>query len=248
MNTATIMILAPRKPNDATVWTYDWAQKTIKMAKNLGYNVVSIEKDATTYDNVTKSIQKYQPRLLASFSHGCQSSLNGQKECMITRKYEINELMEMEPEILSSLLNPVKLSGCTKEICGLQDSVCLPLCFNPTNIHLLKGTIVISVACHTSRHLGRCAVAYGATTYLGYSDLLLFPVDTMQSQDMFGDIHIQLMKNILMGDSVGEAYNKIMKMEDSYIRMYKSVKWVGLPLLWNHKHRELLGDKSATVY
>jgi hypothetical protein len=246
---ATIVITMPVKSHDATEHTFLWAIEMEKIAKSFGYKVISLKGNDVTYDKVTTAIQKYSPRIFIHVGHGCAVSLNGNRECIVNRKYQIDELMNMDYDRLEKLMYPVKLgNSCGKEICELQDSVCLPLCFSPTNVHLLKDTIVLAVACHSSSQLGRCAVAYGATAYLGYNDLLLFPVDTMQSQDMFGDIHIQLMKNILMGNSVGEAYNKIMAMEDYYIRMYKSIKWVGLPLLFNHRHRELLGDVNATIY
>lgn len=248
VDVATVVMTMPVKSGDATEHTYKWAIEMEKIAKDLGYRVISIKGNDVTYDKVTKALENYHPKVFIHTGHGCPTALNGQKDCIVTRKYEISELMSIEPEKLDLLLHPVKLSGCTKDICGLQDSVCLPLCFNETNLHLLKGSIIIANACHSSSMLGRCAIAYGATAYLGYDDLLLFPVDTMQSQNLFKEIHVELMKNILMGNTVGDANRKVRAMEDAYIRMYKQVKWVGLPLLWNHKHRELLGDNSATVY
>jgi hypothetical protein len=249
MKPATILITAPRKDKDATQHTYIWAQKAIKIAKSLGYNVVVIEKDATTYDNVTQALEKYKPRLYMHLGHGCRVSFNGNRECIVNRKYEISELMNMEPEKLDWLLNPVKLgNSCGKDSCSLQGDTCLPICFNPTNAHLLKDTITIGVACHASSQLGRCIIAMGGSAFVGYRDLLLFPVDDMKSQDIFGQFHIQLMKDVLMGQSVGEAYNNMMNVEDSFIRRNKQVKWLGLPALWDRKHIELLGDPTATIY
>ena len=249
MKVATVMVLCPRIAHDATQYTYIWAQKAIKMAKSLGYNVVTIAENAVTYNNVTDAIIRYRPEFLASFSHGCPTSFNGQHECVITRRYSVNELMSMDENRLDSLFHPVKIGAkCGKNICVLQDEICLPLCANPTNVRLLKKTITLGVACHAASQLGRCAIVSGCPAFVGYDDLLVFPTDDMRSQDIFGEINIQLMKNILMGQSVGEAYNNIMDLEDSLIREFKTVKWLGLPLLWNHLHRELLGDPNVTIY
>ena len=248
MQVATVLLTMPVKARDATEHTYKWALQMEKIAKDLGYKVVSIRGKKVTYKNVTNALETYHLDVFVHTGHGCPTALNGYDDCIVTRKYEVSELVGMAPEKLERLMNPVKLSGCTKEICGLNDEVCAPLCFNPTNINLLKNSIVLSNACHSSSYLGRCAIALGIKSFVGYDNLLLFPVDTMKTQVMFGQLHIELMKNILLGDSVGEAYNKMMEMEDSLIRYYKHIKWVGLPLLWNHKHRELLGDPNATIY
>lgn len=245
---ATIMFIAPTKRNDPVFYTHQWAVKAIRMTKSLGYKVIELHGDNVTYRNVNAAIEKYKPRLFVTFSHGCPTAINGQNECVITRKYEIEELVSMEPEKLERLLNPVKLSGCGRNICQLQNNACSPLCFNPTNVHLLEGSIVYAVSCHTAEQLGRCAIQYGVESYLGYDDLLLFPVDNMRSQDMFGEIHLEFLRYLLSGYSVGEANNAMRRMEDTYIRSCKQVRWIGLPLLWNHMHRELIGDPNATIY
>jgi hypothetical protein len=248
MKVATVLLTMPVKANDATVHTYKWALQMERIAKDLGYKVVSIKGKKVTYDNVTRALEMYHPDVFIHTGHGCPIALNGYDECIVTRRYDVEELVNMDYEKLEMIMNPVKLSGCTKDICGLNDEVCAPLCFNPTNIDKLKNSIIISNACHSSSYLGRIAIELGVKSFVGYDNLLLFPVDTMKTENMFGEIHIELMKNILLGDSVGEAYNKMMKMEDSLIRFYKNTKWVGLPLLWNHRHRELLGNAGATVY
>lgn len=248
MKRATILMTIPRKAGDPTWYTSEWAQKMENLARSLGYNVVSIKGGNTTYKNVTTAIERLKPRLYIHAGHGCPTSLNGQNECIVTRKYSVDELMSMEPQQLDKLLNPVKLSGCGKSICQLENNLCSPICFKDTNIHLLKDSIIYAVACHTAESLGKCAVQYGVETYVGYRDLLLFPVDQMHSQDMFGEIHLEFLRYLLSGYNVGEANDAARRMEDSYIRLYKSIKWTALPLLWNHLHREVLGDSSARIY
>lgn len=248
---ANILITMPRKAGDPTWYTSQWAHKMESMARSLGYNVISLKGDNVTYRNVNVAIERYKPRLFVHSGHGCPSSLNGQNECILTRKFSIDELMmigETNPEKLDKLFNPVKLSGCGKSICNLTSNVCSPLCSNPTNVHLLKGSIIYAVSCHSAGQLGRCAIQYGVESYIGYNDLLLFPVDSMKSQDMFGEIHLEFVKHILMGETVEEADNAMRRMEDTYIRLYKTVKWIGLPLLWNHLHRKVLGNRDVRMY
>lgn len=251
METATIMFIAPTKRNDPTQYTHEWATSAIRMAKSLGYKVIELHRDNVTYRYVNAAIEKYRPRLFVAFSHGCPPSINGQNECAIARRFSIDELLKMSeenPERLDKLFNPVKLSGCGKNVCQLQNNVCQPLCSNPTNINLLKGSIVYAVSCHTAEILGKCAIQYGVQSYVGYRDLLLFPVDQMRSQDMFGQIHIEFLRYLLTGYSVGEANEAMKMMEDTYIRLYRDIKWVALPALWNALHRDVLGDPNARIY
>jgi|CXWL01.1.fsa_nt_gi hypothetical protein len=245
---ATILITIPKKKLDPTDYTSQWAEKAYKLAKSLGYNVVALRGENTTYYNVTTALQKYHPKVYLHFGHGCNYHLNGQRQCIVTRKLEIDELLSMSPEELDKIFNPIKLSGCGKNICQLQNDTCQPLCFNDTNIHLLKDSIVYAVACHSAEGLGRCAIQYGVQSYVGYQDLLLFPVDGMKSQDMFGELHLEFLKELLKGYSVGEADDAMRRMEDTYIRLYKDTKWIGLPLIWNMLHREVLGNKNARIY
>jgi hypothetical protein len=64
---------------------------------------------------------------------------------------------------------------------------------------------------------------------------------------MFGDIHNLFLQKLLEGYSVGDAYNITSDVEDKYIRFYKGIKYVGLPLLWNRKHRKLIGNPYMTL-
>ena len=57
-----------------------------------------------------------------------------------------------------------------------------------------------------------------------------------------------MFKELLLGKSVQEAINTMSELEDSYIRQYKKVKYIALPLLWNKIHRQVLGNKNAMIY
>lgn len=242
------------KKSDPTEYTYNWAQKAIKIATNLGYNVKVLEKDNVTYKNVSELIKEYKPRLLSSFSHGCGSSIQGQNECVITRKYSIDELICMaesphmeERQKVLKLLNPLGELSCPG-ICRLDVDPCSPLCTHPTNVNLLKDSIIHAVACHSAAQLGICAIKHGVHAYIGEDDLLMFPVDSMGSQDIFGDIQLTFFKELLMGKSVSEAEKTMSDLEDAYIRQFKTTKYISLPLLWNKIHRKVLGNKNAMIY
>lgn len=253
-NPATILILCPMKKSDPTEYTFAWAQKAIKMAKDLEYDVKVIEKDDVTYNNVSEAIKRYNPRMLATFSHGCPSSIQGQNECAIVRKYTVDELICMaespyieDRQRVIKLLNPLGELSCPG-ICRLDNDPCSPHCSNDTNVNLLKGSIILAVACHSASQLGRCSIKYGVQTYIGYSDLLMFPVDTLKSQDLFGDVQLTFLKELLMGKTVQEAEQAMSELEDSYIRRFKKTKYIALPMLWNKLHRQILGDANNLIY
>ncbi len=249
-----ILITMPIKKGDPTEYTYAWALKAEQIAKELGYNVITIKGKDNTYDKVSDAIKRYKPKLYTHFGHGCPSSLQGDRECQVVRKYSIDELICMaespdieEKQKVLKLLNPLGELSCPG-ICKLDVDPCSPLCTYPTNINLLKGSIILAIACHSASMLGKCSIKYGVETYVGEDDLLMFPVDTMNSQDMFGEVHLTMFKELLVGKSIQEAVNTMSELEDSYIRRFKRVKYVSLPMLWNKIHRQILGNKNAMIY
>jgi hypothetical protein len=252
---ATILITIPLKRGDPTEHTAIWAEKAVKIAKSLGYNVVALRGNETTHANVTEAIIKYRPEIMTHYGHGCPLSLQGQQECIVSRKYSTDEMLCMaqsqnieERQKLLNILNPLGQLSCPG-ICSLGDSdPCSPYCTYDTNVNLLKGSIVIAVACHSASQLGMCGVNYGVKTYVGEDDLLMFPVDTMNSQDMFGHVQLTLFKELLLGKTIEEAERTMSELEDSYIRKYKKVKYISLPFLWNKIHRKVLGNKNAMIY
>lgn len=252
MKPATILITMPMKPDDPTQHTYNWATHAKEIAEDMGYDVKTIEKENTTYTNVTDAIRKYKPALYCHWGHGCVWSLQGQEECVITRKFDENELIQMvnNPEkinVVKEMMNPMGDISCPG-ICKLPDDVCSPLCTNPTNVGELRGTIVFATACFSAAQLGLCAEKYGVRSYVGFKDLFMFPVDTQNSQDIFGNVQLSFYKDLLLGHTVADAEQEMIKTEDSYIRKYKTVKYIALPLLWNRVHRKVIGNKDAMIY
>lgn len=251
---ATMLITMPRKKGDPTEYTFQWATKAAQMAKDLGYKVIIIKETDTTYDNVTKTLKENNIRIFSHFGHGCTSSLQGNSECIVTRKYDVNELICMaespyveDRQKVLRLLSPLGQLSCPG-ICRLDIDPCSPLCVAPTNVNLLKDTITFAVACHSAVQLGRCAVAYGATAYVGEDDLLMFPVDSIGTQDMFGEVHLTFLRELLLGKSVQESEQVMSELEDSYIRRFKSIKYIALPLLWNKMHRKVIGNINSLIY
>jgi hypothetical protein len=252
---ATVLITIPLKKGDPTEHTAIWAEKGVQIAQSLGYNTIALRGEDTTHTKVTDAIIKYRPMLMTHYGHGCPLSLQGQRECIVSKRYSTDELMCMaqnqnndERQKLLKIINPLGKLSCPG-ICSIGDSdPCSPYCTYDTNINLLKGSITIAVACHSASILGKCAVNYGIKTYVGEDDLLMFPVDTMHSQDMFGELQLVMLKELLLGKSVQEAEKTMSDLEDSYIRKYKRIKYLALPMLWNKIHRKVLGNKNAMIY
>ncbi len=254
MQEAKVLITRPNKRGDPTEYTFQWATKASKMAKDLGYEVIDIQGDDVNHNNVSQAITKYQPRLYVHFGHGCPSSLQGQYECIVVRKFSVDDLICMaeSPYIedrkrLLKLIDPLGKLSCPG-ICRLEIDPCNPICTYDTNVNLLKGSIIYAVACHSASQLGKCAINYGVETYVGYDELLMFPVDTLHSQDMFGEVQLTMFKELLMGNTVQDAEKAMSELEDSYIRKFKKIKYIALPLLWNKIHRKVLGNNNNLVY
>lgn len=244
----------PRKKADPTEFTYQWAEKAVKLIKDLGYNLITIKENDTTYNNVTKTLKENKIDLFLHFGHGCPSSLQGQRECEIVRKYTVDELICLaespyieDRQRVIKLLNPLGELSCPG-ICTLDKDPCSPLCTYSTNVNLLKGSIIFAVACHSASQLGKCSINYGIDTYVGYDDLLMFPVDTLKSQDLFGDVQLTFLKELLMGKTVQEAEQAMSELEDSHIRRFKKTKYIALPMLWNKLHRQIIGNANNLIY
>lgn len=275
LDPARILFTLPMKRSDPTRVTYVWGQKAASLARELGYNVIVLEKDNANYDNLNKSIIEYDPRVIVHLGHGCKTNLQGQNGCMITRNFSIDEMISMADspyqedrlkllKILNSLgshLGETSCPGICRNNIGLDYNMSLDLdnnndpcsdrCRKDTNVHLLKNRIVYTTACFSSDQLGRCAVAYGADAYMGYKDLFIFPADNMGSQDIFGDLQLLGLKEILVGRSLADAEYIMSEEEDRLIRKFKPVKYMSICFLWNKLNREFLGNrdlKDITVY
>lgn len=251
---ATILFTLPKKRGDPTTYTHAWGQKAVAMARSLGYKIVILEGNNVTYDNVNKTLVKYNPRVYIHYGHGCRTNLQGQNGCIITRSYNIDELLDMaqspyieERQQLIGMLNHLGELSCPG-ICSLENDPCEDRCRKDTNLNLLTDKIAITTACFSADQMGKCAIAYGADSYMGFDELYLFPVDRLGSQDIFGDLQLLGLKEILLGNSVGDAEAVMSEAEDKLIREFKPIKYMALSLLWNKIHRKALGNLNATIY
>lgn len=247
INSINILVTRPNKNGDPTSYTYTWGEEAVKMMKKLGYNVIDIKADDVNYENVTSAIREYKPRLYLHCGHGCPTALVGQKECIVTRKFSLDELLGMEnfAEIVQPLNYATGWSG--SDGIGNMPDVCSPICGYNTNVGLLRNTIVIAIACYSASQLGRCAIKAGASAYIGYSDLMLFPVDSMKSENIFRDVHLVFIRELLEGKSIREAEMSMNDYESSMITLYKKTKYVALPLIWNKVNRKVLGDSNVRI-
>lgn len=260
---AVILFTLPMKSGDPTQITYSWGKNDAYLAKSLGYKVIIIEKDNTTYDNVSMALEKYSPNntgtplIYRHLGHGCAGSLIGNNECMINRQFSFDELYQMnrtDPEKFRKLVYPLKGLSCFNSgtddanTCRMDSDPCSPMCTHPTNVHLLKDVIVCTTACWSGASLGMCALKGGARNYIGYSEIYMFVYDSKGSHKIFEHIESEFNKNLLMGKSIGEAEQNMIELEDDYIRKYKKIKFIALPLLWNKKYRKIFGNKNNTIY
>jgi hypothetical protein len=174
---ATVVFTMPMKVGDPTQITFSWAQRNVQLIKSLGYRVITIEKEATTYDNVTKALRQNSPSVTGRplvymhYGHGCAGSLIGNKECIINREFsfdELNNIRSADPDRFRKLVNPLKGLSCFELDkmhslnCRLEEDPCAPMCTNQTNVHLLKDAIVFTTACWSAASLGVCALKGGS--------------------------------------------------------------------------------------
>ena len=82
---------------------------------------------------------------------------------------------------------------------------------------------------------------------LEYKDGLISTIDNFNSQDIFINIELEFYKSLLLGKTIGEAEQDMMKLESSYIEKYKKLKYISLPLLWNKMNRKIIGDKNLSL-
>ncbi len=246
MEPATILVTRPQKNGDPTEHTYLWGDHIVQMMYDYGYNVVDIKKDDVTYNNVSTAIKYYKPRLYVHIGHGCPTSLQGQTDCIITRKFSLDELLQMGN--FREILMPLTYATGCKYTCNSTPEVCSPLCSNNTNVGLLKDCIVYTIACYSASQLGKCAIKYGTECYVGFRELMLFAVDDVHSQDIFRNVHLVFLQELLEGKSVSEAEAVTNRYEDTLIKFHKKTKYLSLPLIWNKINRRVLGNSNARIY
>ena len=133
------------------------------------------------------------------------------------------------------------LTGGTK-----KDNTCIS-CEQPENLYNLKDTIVVAYSCHASNELGKQMISSGAKSFIGFSDYLMFTEDDVNIQDVFRDALLPLSKKIMDGYTVKESLDQTKKEIIQVTKQWKPVKYVSVPMYWNYKYMELLGDPNASL-
>ena len=80
-----------------------------------------------------------------------------------------------------------------------------------------------------------------------HKDILIYTIDNFNSQDIFINIELEFYKSLLIGKTVGEAEQNMIKLENSYIKQYKNLKYISLPLLFNKMNRKIVGDRNSSL-
>lgn len=150
-----------------------------------------------------------------------------------------NLIRQHNPRMLISLSNGTR-------ICIEGQNECII-----TNEHkqdnILKNMMVIAIASYTADQLGKYLISKGTESYFGYDDLFMFFGYDIKEEDPFRDIHLAYIMELLKGKTVKQSHRNLNCLENSLIKKYKDTKFISLPLLWNKKHRKILGNEDARL-
>lgn len=160
-------------------------------------------------------------------------------------------LKEFHPDILVHFGH-----GCENYLAGdvdcmitngaTQDTTCVQ-CVKPSNLLNLNDTIMITYSCHSASQFGKSVVAAGAKAYVGFTDFMMFSEDELGVQDIFRDALLPLSEMILRGYTVQEAHDQTVDTLLDLVRQWRLVKFISVPLMWNHNYISLIGDGNAKL-
>jgi hypothetical protein len=205
---------------DATHILSEWALELISFASQNGFNVVVISGTNLTYERMTEILTATKPAILFNFSHGCQTYLMG---------------------------NPVNgVMRCTLTR-GWEDPLC-GLCGMPGNLSVAHGMAIVAYSCHSAYQLGKCAIKFGSPNYIGFSDSLIVVSDRFGTQDIYKESLLPLAKRILEGWTAGAAVEATRSDLFNNIKLYKPVELISVPLWYNRKYLEQLGDPNWKLF
>ena len=130
---------------------------------------------------------------------------------------------------------------------GFPEDVCTQQCNKSPNLRLFKNAVVVTFSCHSASRLGNCAIRYGARAYMGFTDYMMFTTDSLKSENVFRDALLPMATEIIDGKTVGEAVRGTKARLYEATRQWKPVKFMSIPLMWNHEYMEVLGDMDARL-
>lgn len=160
-------------------------------------------------------------------------------------------LMQNRPDLFVYTGHGCKTFLATQRGCsitnGFPEDVCSTQCRQPPNLKLLRDAIVVTFSCHSASQLGKCAIKYGARAYIGFTDYMMFTADSMGSQNLFRDALLPMVLELLNGRTVGEAAEITKATLLTAAKQWKPVKYLAIPMMWNHEYMEVLGDINARL-
>lgn len=127
---------------------------------------------------------------------------------------------------------------------GWEDTINCGICGMPSNLRAVQGTAVVAYSCHSSYQLAKCAVAYGAPVYVGWTDSLIVVTDAFGTQDIFKQALMPMSQRILQGWAVGDSVNQARTELLNLVRTFKSVELVSVGLWYNRKYLTLHGNPN----
>ena len=203
---------------DPSHTTFKWGSEIIHYALSQGYKVLDIIDPWVEYEKITYLLKKYRPDMFIYMGHGCKNYLAVQDGCSITN--------------------------------GWKEDICQNQCNFPSNLSILKGAIIVTFSCHSSNQegsIGNCAIRYGARAYVGFSDYMMFTSDRLGSEKLFKEALMPMAIEVLNGRTVGEAVAITKKALLDKAKKWKSVKYLSIPMMWNHEYMQVLGDMNARL-
>lgn len=127
---------------------------------------------------------------------------------------------------------------------GWEDTESCGVCGMPSNLKAISGTAIIAFSCHSGAQLSKCAIQYGSPAYVGFADNLIVVSDKYGTQNIFRDALLPLAYHILEGWTIGAATDQARVDLLEFVKKYKPVELVSVPLYYNRKYLVLEGDHN----
>lgn len=201
------------------------------------------------FDDTTAYLFSWSSKII-DFLQNTSFNLIDLKENKANRKSVESILLKKSPDLV--IFNG---HGTSSTIHGQDNEILI----DSKNRHLLKSKIIYSISCSSAKTLGvKVAEEGGSTTFVGYENEFLFPVDTNKSctpekdniAKPFMESSNQFSISLLKGKTTGEAYEDIKRKYNNWIIHYSAKE--SLPeassiiscLVWNRENLVLLGFEN----
>jgi len=124
------------------------------------------------------------------------------------------------------------------------------------NAHLLRGSVVVTVACLSGLELGPTVVGLGARAYTGSRHYMYvgFPMEEHDYSRDFMDTWLELVRVLAEGSTIGDAYEAYLSKCDYYVGLYAGMldSWPNADaflafMRFNRDYYSLYGDPRARL-